>query len=331
MLSPMGVAGRATVVLACLVLGGCGSPPRAHPPSNDGGANDGGTTDGGTCAPVDFAPTEAVPTIAVLVDGSGSMGTTAGGVTRYQAVEDALVGASGAIPPLQHKAYFGASVFTSSVQTCPQLYTFAPALDASLAISNLLASYSPSGSSPTAPSIAKVLANLASTPPSAGSPPMIVLVTDGLPNDCGSTTGNAGPAITEAGNAYAAGIRLYIVGIASVDTTYLQDMANAGTGVTATQPNATYYTGSDSASLETALATIFGNAICRLKISGGTIDTSQAATGTLTLDGNALAYGTDWSLVDGSTIALLGAACSTFEADASPTVAATFPCSAVKP
>lgn len=296
----------------------------------DAGPADAGPADGGSCTPVALTAAEATPSIVVLVDGSSSMSVAMGNSTRFDLVRAALTDPSGAIARLQAKAYFGASVFAST-QACPQLASVLPSLNNAPAIANLLASYAPAGSTPTALAIGAVVSLLSSHAPPAGSPPMIVLVTDGLPNDCSSTTPNTGPAITAAGNAYAAGVPLDIVGIAGVDTTYLQQMANAGAGVTAGQPGAAYFTGSDLTSLESAFGIIFDRAVCRLTISGGTVDTAKAATGTVTLDGTALTYGTDWDLADGSTINLVGTACSSFEADAAPTVGVSFPCDAVTP
>jgi len=298
--------------------------------TTDGGATDAGPADGGSCTPVALTAAEATPSIVVLVDGSSSMSVAMGNTTRFDLVRAALTDPSGAIARLQAKAYFGTSVFASA-QACPQLASVLPSLNNAPAIANLLASYAPAGSTPTGLAIGAVVSLLSSHAPPAGSPPMIVLVTDGLPNDCNSTTPNTGPAITAAGDAYAAGVPLDIVGIAGVDTTYLQQMANAGAGVTAGQPGAAYFTGSDLTSLESAFGIIFDRAVCRLKISGGTVDTAKASTGTVTLDGTALTYGTDWDLADGSTINLLGTACSTFEGAAAPTVDVSFPCDAVTP
>ena len=59
------------------------------------------------------------------------------------------------------------------------------------------------------------------------------------------------------------------------------------------------------------------------------IDPTQASTGTVVLDGTTLTYGTDWTVVNGNTLELLGAACTTLKSSPNPTVTATFSCTAV--
>ena len=72
-------------------------------------------------------------------------------------------------------------------------------------------------------------------PAPMGSPPIIVLATDGLPNNCaGGDTQNE--SVQAARNAYTAGIRTFVLGIAGVNDGFLQNMANAGQGVQANQP-----------------------------------------------------------------------------------------------
>jgi hypothetical protein len=61
----------------------------------------------------------------------------------------------------------------------------------------------------------------------------------------------------------------------------------------------------------------------------GSVDASQAAAGTVVLNGMQLMYGTDWTLVGGSTIRLLGQACETLKGSANPVVTASFPCGTV--
>ena len=67
---------------------------------------------------------------------------------------------------------------------------------------------------------------------------------------------------------------------------------------------------------------------CDLALNG-TIDPDQVASGMVSLNGQPLQYGTDWKVVNGSTLELIGAACDTLKASPSPHVDATFTCGAV--
>jgi hypothetical protein len=162
-----------------------------------------------------------------------------------------------------------------------------------------------------------------------GSPPVIVLATDGLPNDCSTGQDTSAQSVVSAKNAYAAGVRLFIIGIAGVADQFLQDMANAGAGVQSGQPNAPYYTSNSPAQMTAAFQQIIGGVLsCDLAING-TVDPSQASSGQVTLNGAPLQYGSDWTLINGNTIELLGSACDTFKNSSNPTVSATFSCGAV--
>src|SRR5437773_6618037 len=78
-----------------------------------------GATD--SCPAVTFTAKPTTPTIELLLDQSGSMSSTFGTTTRYQAMQDALVGAgTGVVSQLQSKAYFGATLYTSA-PACPNL------------------------------------------------------------------------------------------------------------------------------------------------------------------------------------------------------------------
>jgi hypothetical protein len=248
--------------------------------------------------------------------------------SRYQAIHDALVGGSGVVAQLQSSVYFGASLFSSDAP-CPTLYSQPRTLNNLASIKNLIESQSPNGNTPTPQSIDYVVADFAANKPPMGSPPVIVLATDGLPNDCSSGNDTSAQSVVAAKGAYAAGIRLFIIGIAGVNDQFLQDMANAGAGVTTAQPNAPYYTSNSPAQMTTAFQQIIGGVLsCDLTING-TVDTAQASSGQVTLNGQPLQYGTDWTLVNGNTIELLGQACSTFKGSTNPTVDASFSCGSV--
>jgi von Willebrand factor type A domain-containing protein len=286
---------------------------------------------GGTdanCPSVAFMATQVTPSIQLVIDRSGSMGTPLGTTTRYQAMRDALVGASGVVAQLQGKAHFGASLYSSDAP-CPRFYdTASRALNNFTQIQTLIDSQGPAGNTPTPPAIDAAVQLFAQNPAPIGSPPIIVLATDGLPNSCAGADTQA-ESVVAAQQAYAAGIRTFILGIAGVNDAFLQAMANAGQGVQANQANATYYTANSPAQLQMAFQQIIGGVVsCELAING-TVDVDQAKGGSVTLNGMQLTYGSDWELVNGTTIRLLGAACETLKNSSNPQVQASFPCGSV--
>ncbi|MCW5802714.1 MAG: VWA domain-containing protein [Deltaproteobacteria bacterium] len=315
--------------------GQCG---QGHVCTSDGRCVDDGSVVGdpepdANCPAVHFTAMQTIPSITLLIDRSGSMNDSIGGKTRYQAVRDALVdNTNGVVTNLQSKAYFGAALFSSD-NPCPRLYAVPRAMNNRNGIASLINGQGPGGNTPTGPSIDQVVADFAANPPPQGSPPIIVLATDGLPNTCnnGNDT-NTGQtlSVNAAKAAYTAGIRLFILGVGNgINDQHLQAMANAGAGVQAGMANAPYFLANSPAQLQTAFDTIIGGVLsCELMISG-TIDQAQAAGGTVTLNGAPLQFGTDWELVNGNTIRLLGAACTTLKSSPNPMVDAAFPCGAI--
>jgi hypothetical protein len=243
-------------------------------------------------------------------------------------MHDALVGANGVVGQLQAKANFGASLFSSD-SPCPRLYnTGARQLNNFNQVKQLIESQSPNGNTPTPGAIDQTVALFAANPPPMGSPPIIVLATDGLPNSCAGADSQP-ESIMAAKNAYTAGIRTFVLGIAGVNDSFLQAMANAGQGVQQNQPNAKYYTANSPAELQMAFQQIIGGVVsCELTING-TVDPEQAKGGSVTLNGMQLMYGTDWEVVNGTTIRLLGQACENLKSSSNPQVQASFPCGSV--
>jgi hypothetical protein len=280
------------------------------------------------CPDVSFTTTPVVPSISLLIDRSGSMNNSIGNTTRYNAIRDALVGGSGVVTNLQSKAYFGASLYSTDAP-CPKLYTVPRARDNKDAIAALINSQSPAGNTPTAGSIDQAVAAFAADPAPPGSPPVIVLATDGLPNSCSGDDGQA-QSVAAAAGSYGAGVRLFMLGVGGgINDQHLQAMANAGAGILPGQPNAPYYLANTPADLKSAFDQIIsGVTSCELTING-TIDESQAASGTVTLNGTALTYPSDWELVNGNIIRLKGSACDTLKSTPGSTVDASFPCGAV--
>ena len=277
-----------------------------------------------------FTATQVTPSIELIIDRSGSMDMTDITPTRYKAIQS---GINTVVTAEQSKVYFGAAMFAGDQTPCLNLngFTASRALNNASAITTLLANNPPNnGNTPTADAITAVVADFAANPPPMGRPPIILLATDGEPNSCQNGNTQDQPSIDATTAAYTAGVRLFILGLAGLNTQFLQDMANAGQGVQTGQPNATFFTANDPTTLNAALNSIIGGVLsCDLTLSGK-IDPTTACNGTVTLNGQPLMCGTDWTVLpDGMTLELEGSACTMFKNANNPTLAASFPCGSV--
>ncbi len=315
---------------ACAPTVGDGFDPAGNEDMDDDSGSGTGSGSGEACPSVNFMATQVIPSVQLLIDRSGSMDTFLPNTTttRYQAMREALVGSTGVVAQLQAKAIFGASLYSAD-SPCPRLYnTASRQMNNFGQIQQLIDGQSPNGTTPTPQAIDQSVAGFAANPAPAGSPPIIVLATDGLPNTCGGQD-SQDDSVIAAGNAYTAGIRTFILGIAGVNDTFLQRMANAGQGVAMGQPNAKYYTANSPQELKDAFQAIIGGVVsCELAING-TVDPEAAKGGTVSLNGMTLTYGQDWEVVNGTTIRLVGQACESLKNAQNPQVQASFPCGAV--
>jgi hypothetical protein len=282
------------------------------------------------CPAVNFTPMPKTPSIGLVLDQSGSMyDYNLGNVTRFQAMRDALVGTNGVVTQLESKAHFGSTLYTCSgsqlaLTKTPRALTNATAIRAS--IDSLLNTRG--GNTPTPQAINDMVAQFQAAPPPAGSRPVIVLATDGLPNSCTSNTGTESQSVQAARNAYAAGLPVYVLAI-NLASQHFQDLANAGQGWQQGQQDFPYYVANDAAQLKAAFDTIIRGVIsCDLSLTGN-IDPSQAMSGTVVVNGQTLQYGTDWILVGNNTIRIQGNACNSLKTAVNPQVSAQFPCGAV--
>lgn len=336
----------------CTLTGGqCGND---YSCTGDGNCEPNGSGNGGSgtpdaCPSVHFQAMKTTPSIELLIDKSGSMDQNftggepkdgAVGPYKFPTEQAALVNTDSAKPPLgivtqlQASVYFGAAMFPSN--TCPGIFSTPRALNNLTNISNLIGDvmHAPSGSTPTSQAIDAVVKDFMMNPPPKGSPPVILLSTDGLPNACGAsgtTMADQTATINSAKAAFAQGIRLFLLVVGNqIDATFQKNLANAGQGVVAGQPDAKSYTASDPGSLATALSDIVGGVLsCDLQLSGQ-VDATAGQNGTVTLNNMTLNYGTDWTLdPNGLVIHLLGNACNTLKMSSNPTVDAVFACGAV--
>src|SRR5262249_2745048 len=138
-------------------------------------------------------------------------------------------------------------------------------LDNRAPITALLQSQQPIQNTPTAESIEQVRGDFLANPPVPGSPPIILLATDGLPDTCA----NRNPAnqaeqdaanaasVAAAQTAFATGIKLFILFIGNdLAGSHPQRMANAGAGQDPITGTAMVYRANDPAELGQAFAAI---------------------------------------------------------------------------
>jgi len=318
--------------------------------TNDGFCNvDDGSGGGDDMPPVDadcpnleFTVTRVTPSIEILLDRSGSMqkdfpGNDRPGKSpsedppeRFYTEQQALVGPTGIVTQLQDSVYFGAAMYPGPMCGNGSIYSTPRAIGNAQAIANMIAAHRPDGVTPTPAAINAVVDDFVAHPPPAGSPPVIVLATDGLPNKCPDGTDGTQAqidTINAAKNAFNKGIKLYLLSVGlEITDKFKQDLANAGQGVTS---GAVAYSATSPAEMAAAFQAIIGGVVsCDLKLNGK-VEADYANTGVVVLNGNTLTYMTDWTLdASGMTIHLSDAKCQELKTTTNPAISATFACGA---
>jgi hypothetical protein len=313
-----------------------------------------GIPDAGVCPSIHVTAAPTTPTVELLLDQSGSMEEAyGGGLNRWDAMVNSLINpTTGVVTRMASKVAFGATLYSNKsqevngqqvgIEPCPTLTRPTPsvrALNNDGPIRTMLNGNTWDEDTPTAESIDAVVADFAARPPMAGSPPIIVLATDGLPDTCADadppnqTRQNAASAasVAAAQRAYAAGIKLFFLFVGDdAAGNHPQEMANAGAGLPIASGNAKFYVATNPADLSTAFDQIIGGVLsCDLRLST-TVDASDTASGIVTVNGNRLTFGTDWMVsADGNTLHILGSACDTLKSTPNASVDAEFSCGAI--
>lgn len=336
-------------------------------PDETGGS--GGTPFG--CVDEDVTATPIIPNVVLLIDRSLSMT----GATGYAArVQDAIAageytpwecmgsvpgapGGSGAaefwrwnvvrtalfnptdgiVTQLEGNVRFGLTTYSSDA-TCPELtnvdlfFDNRDAMLAGFACSDLVLQ------TPTRESLAPTADALAAL--AVDGPKIIVLATDGAPDNCecpdfntvacdaAAQTAELAAVVAEAQRVHdTLGITLHVIDVSSPTETdlhdHLADVAAAGGG--------DIFDGTDPAGLIEAFETIIGDAQSCIVELGGTIVAGKEKTGTVKLDGETLEYDNEengWGHPAPKQIELLGEACTKFKTG-SPTLEIRFPCDVI--
>ncbi len=293
------------------------------------------TTVGDECPLLDDAWQSEPPTFLLLIDQSGSMDQPFDTSTRWQVLGETLFDPTvGAIAQFEDQIRFGMSLYTNTDADpgCPELTETAPMLGAFDAISMAYEDAMPQQDTPTGDAITAVTAELVDDP--APGERVIVLVTDGEPDTCVMPNPQMGQAeaVAAATAAHDAGIRTVVVSVGSdVSADHLQDMANAGAGVSPGDPDEPYYVATNQAELSAAFeAIIFATRPCSFTLQQPLIE-NQAGNCVVQVNGTAVDLDDpDGWHTDGATkIELVGGACEAIQTGAGM-VEMTCDCSAVE-
>jgi hypothetical protein len=229
----------------------------------------------------------------------------------------------------------GTAMFSSPpATTCPRLVSIEPKLNNFADLDKVYTPDPLGGSTPTDKALSELLMRLHAAGPQQGAdmgegPTLVVLATDGAPNDLCSTDffpPDVRPAVISAVQELAAaGAKTYVISLAGDDmqlSQHLDDVAQAGaTGKGSFVPM-------NKDDLVQILDGIAGPvSACDIKLNG-TVKAGSQCKGVLRLDGVQLSCDDDngWRLKDSSTITITGSACDKYKADASPQLEVVFPC-----
>lgn len=329
-----------------------------------GGGDGGGTkTDGSVCADLDLQLGRVTPTVSLIVDRSTSMDARfppdgPAGQTRWTTLKGAFLD-DGVIRPLEGEVVFGLTMYANpgNTSTCPDLESVPFALNNYAAIEALLRPAGMFSDTPTAETIASVAGidsagvvqpgGLAALD-TAGGGKVMLLVTDGDPDYCGNPgandpTGNpASPAearkaqlmtIDAVKNAFAAGIKTYVMGIGQdIGEAHQQEVANVGLGYPETGgQQATIFRPTGKQELIDQLKSVVtGARSCKFTLNGN-VQPGREGEGTVTLNGTTLVLNdaNGWKLVSPSEIELTGEACRTVQTVIDASLSVRFPCGSV--
>lgn len=306
--------------------------------SSDSATTEDAASTGLECPSAEVTFTPTIPTVVLLIDQSGSMTQNFGGVTRWNAVRDALTGAGGVIESLQGQVRFGLALYTShdgnqGGAQCPILTEVAPALDNLAAIQAVYDPADPEDETPTGEALAVVASSLLEF--AEAGPKIIVLATDGEPDTCAQPNPQNGQdeSIDAVEAAFTAGIETFVISVGNdVGTEHLQDLANAGIGWQDGDPLATYYVPADQQAMIDTFSTIVGGVRdCRLVLDAEILP-GQGDRGTVTINGELVPYEDPdgWHVLSPTEIELVGEACEQIQGG-NVDVRVEFTCEALVP
>jgi hypothetical protein len=389
-----GTEGGVCGALVCNEDGKCESPDDIVVPASGGSTATGGMGGGPACIDVEVTFEPVIPNVVLLIDQSGSMNdmdgfgpavedAIAAGYTPWDCTEtdrdDNVISTedyrwnvvrnvlfhpdTGVVKPLENSVRFGYASYTYDVDeaTCPQLQEVAIdfGTHAAMLAEHACNDFPPSGNTPTRESLTQVAEQFAAT--TLEGPKIIVLATDGLPDNCTcenwSQSGECASAncdedemvdrggtmmcpeqaeqydvVIEAQRIHEElGITIEVINVSSPDSAalaaHLDDVAERGGAL-----GGVAIDGFNPVALTDAFQTIInGVRSCAIDLDG-TITAGKENTGVVTVDGVELLYnGPDgWKVNSPTQIELVGMACETIKSG-DHDIDVSFPCDAFIP
>jgi hypothetical protein len=315
------------------------------------------------CASADVRAARVKPTVYFVVDGSGSMDQDLGGISRWDALRQALMDPDGVIPSLESVVEFGMVIYDGALdplgstgmlldsiipglgavipsggpQECPRLQSANAALDNFTAIDGMYPAQPLGGSTPTHMALQWAVDNLVDDNTlvldAEKGPQYVILATDGAPNDfCeGGAGADASAQVLQAAQGVAdKGAQMFVISLAGDDPNlqaHLQQVAEIGN--TGSPP----FTPTSKDDLVNVLTQIVGGAVgCEVALNGA-IQPGQECSGIVEVNGVALPCNDEngWQLKNESTIELTGTACADFKSRVDALLRADFPCGVFAP
>jgi hypothetical protein len=350
-----------------LVSSACGSDEKKFP-ALDGSFDNPGAIAGkgsaeagkgflpGECANGLVTTSRVTPRVTLVLDGSCSMSTNypANGAEsasectnnpsgRWAALRSALIDPQrGVVARLQSVVEFGVVVFGTAIKCPIPGSPVQPGLNNLERISQVVPTVQPGMYTPTGPALDWVYDNLVTAtggPDDRSGPQIVILATDGEPNSCGGGGGrgnqtNYQPSIAALRKGTDKGATTYVISLADATGPFhdhLQELANLGNP--SANGAAMLYEPSSPEQLEANLQSLVSAAVgCELQLNGA-VDTSQACSGSVKLQGVALECNSPngWTLIDERHIRIQGTACDKLTNSPETLVEASFDCTVFRP
>ena len=307
----------------------------------EGGDGDGDGDDSmsGGCAKVNVAARPTTPNVILIVDQSSSMKEDLGGVSRWQALKNVLLGNDGLIAELESQVRFGLYLYSSNDAeiACPALTNVPAKLDN---LNDITAVYQPADmieDTPTGDAINAIVDMLGNSFVDQGGADqtIFILATDGEPDTCAEPDPQRGQeeAIAAVERAFDNKFKTFVIAVSEdnedgISSGHAQDLANAGSGVAGSP----FYRVSNVNELEDSLHQIVsGQLDCVVRLDGTfpeEVATACDAKGTISVTGKELTCDTDWVIVDCSVIEIKGEACTNLKKP-NATISAKFACGGI--
>jgi hypothetical protein len=306
----------------------------------------------GQCARQDVSATRIVPNVWLVVDGSGSMMESLSRTemtSRWDALHSALMDpTAGVVKTLDHFVKWGFVMYdgplpgggfgmpqAGAAMSCPRVVTVEPAMDNFGPIDMAYTTTPLGGSTPTDKALDAVVRHIedmtTSSPDTQGGPTIVVLATDGAPNDfcSGGFNMDVRPQVlAQVDLLTSMNIKLYVISLAGEDmmlTEHLNQVAAAGgTGKPPFIPV------NKDELIHTFDAIISANVSCDVTVKGS-IKQGSECNGKIEINGVPVPCNSDngWRLKDSKTITVTGTACDMYKADKLSVLHADFPCDAI--